>query len=165
MEASLGTGEPERQPGLILGGIGIIRRGGCYLIRLRPEGTVYAGYWEFPGGKCEPGETPEQATVRECREETGLDIVPCGLRRTIEHTYPHGRVRLAFFDCEPRDPTAEPEPRHGCRWVRPHELVQYRFPEATEEILDELAAEELSARGESHAGCSTVGRAGRVSPE
>ena len=42
--------------------IGLIRRGDRYLIRRRPEGTVYAGYWEFPGGKCEPGETPAEAT-------------------------------------------------------------------------------------------------------
>jgi mutator protein MutT len=137
----LETSASEHQPGLTLGGIGIIRRAGWYLIRLRPVGTVYAGYWEFPGGKCEPGETPEQATVRECREETGLEVVPRRLRRVVEHTYPHGRVRLAFFDCELRDPTAEPEPVYGCRWVRPDELLQLRFPEANEEILAELAAE------------------------
>jgi 8-oxo-dGTP diphosphatase len=134
-------GPVEPQPKVILGGIGIIRRGGYYLIRRRPEGTVYAGYWEFPGGKCEPDETPEQATVRECREETGLDVVAGRLRRIVEHTYPHGRVRLAFFDCEPCDPTAEPEPGHGCRWVRPSELEHYRFPEANEEILRDLREE------------------------
>jgi mutator protein MutT len=128
------------EPGLILGAIGIIHRAGWCLIRRRPAGTVYAGYWEFPGGKCEPGETPEQTAVRECREETGLVVVARRLRRVVEHTYPHGRVRLAFFDCEPCDPTAEPEGRHGCRWVRPSELEQFRFPEANEAILAELAA-------------------------
>ncbi|HKI18797.1 MAG TPA: NUDIX domain-containing protein, partial [Isosphaeraceae bacterium] len=49
-------------------GIGIIRRGDRFLVRQRPAGTVYAGYWEFPGGKCESGEEPARATVRECFE-------------------------------------------------------------------------------------------------
>ena len=56
-------------------GIGIIRREGRFLVRQRPEGTVYAGFWEFPGGKCEPGESPAAATARECLEETGLTVV------------------------------------------------------------------------------------------
>ena len=56
-------------------GIGIIRRGDRFLVRQRPAGTVYAGYWEFPGGKCEPGEDPAAATARECLEETGLTVV------------------------------------------------------------------------------------------
>jgi len=126
---------------LILGGIGIIRRADRFLIRVRPEGTVYAGYWEFPGGKREPGETLEQATARECLEETGLQVAVGALRRVIEHAYPHGRVRLSFFDCTPVDPTAEPPAEHRCRWVKAEELRNYRFPEANEEILEELVRE------------------------
>ena len=136
-------GEPntEPEPGPTLVGIGIIRRADRYLIRARPPGTVYAGYWEFPGGKVEPGETPEQTTVRECLEETGLAVVADRLRAVIEHTYPHGRVRLHVFDCLPVDPSAEPGPAHDCRWVVANELASYRFPEANEEILAQLAAE------------------------
>jgi len=122
-------------------GIGIIRHRGRFLIRERPPGTVYAGYWEFPGGKVEPGETPEQATVRECREETGLDVVASRLRAEVEHVYPHGRVKLHFFDCRPAEPSAEPDPEHGCRWVPALELAGYRFPEANEEILRQLLSE------------------------
>ena len=85
-------------------GIGLIRRGDEVLVRRRPEGTVYAGYWEFPGGKCEPGESPAETTVRECLEETGLTVVVDRLRRVIEHHYPHGHVRLHFFDCVPGTP-------------------------------------------------------------
>ncbi len=72
--------EPESQPEAeadgppIAVGIGLIARSGRYLVRQRPDGTAMAGYWEFPGGKCEPGEPPEAAVVRECREETGLDV-------------------------------------------------------------------------------------------
>jgi 8-oxo-dGTP diphosphatase len=120
-------------------GIGLIRRGDRFLIRRRPEGTVYAGYWEFPGGKCEPGETPEQTTIRECLEETGVHVVVETLRRVIEHHYPHGHVRLFFFDCEPVDARSEPSAESGCRWVSAGELPGLRFPEANEEILEELA--------------------------
>jgi 8-oxo-dGTP diphosphatase len=120
-------------------GIGLIRRGETYLVRLRPEGTVYAGYWEFPGGKCEPGETPAQATIRECLEETGLAVAVNRLRRVIEHHYPHGHVRLHFFDCVPADPSAEPAKGSGCRWVRAAELAHLRFPEANQSVLEELS--------------------------
>jgi 8-oxo-dGTP diphosphatase len=132
---------PEPGPGVVLGGIGIIRRADRFLIRVRPEGTVYAGYWEFPGGKCEPGETPEQAAIRECLEETGILVVIEGLRRVIEHHYPHGHVRLYFFDCTPADGGTEPSQEHGCRWIPASELPILRFPEANEEILEELAVD------------------------
>ncbi len=130
---------PEKRPTLV--GIGIVRRArdGRYLIRERPAGTVYAGYWEFPGGKVEPGETPEQATIRECLEETGLTVAAVRLRAVVEHTYSHGFVRLHFIDCAPVDPDAEPFP--ACRWVAASELAGHRFPEANEAILAELAAE------------------------
>jgi mutator protein MutT len=139
------AGQTESRP--ILGGIGLIRRADRFLIRVRPEGTVYAGYWEFPGGKCEPGETLEQTTARECLEETGLHVAVGPLRRVIEHAYPHGRVRLHFFDCTPIDAAAEPAPEHQCRWVKAEELRQYRFPEANEEIIEALVTEAGESSG------------------
>ncbi len=120
-------------------GIGIVRRGDEFLVRLRPQGTVYAGYWEFPGGKCEPGESPSQTTARECLEETGLSVRVVGLRRVIEHHYPHGHVRLHFFDCVPEDTAAQPAADSGCRWVPANALAGLRFPEANEPILEELS--------------------------
>ena len=128
---------PARQP--IPVGIGIIHRDNRFLIRPRPEGTVYAGYWEFPGGKCEPGEDPAQATARECLEEVGLAVVVGQLRRVSTYNYPHGLVRLHFYDCTIRDPGAEPAVGSGFRWVRANRLSSLRFPEANEPILAELA--------------------------
>jgi 8-oxo-dGTP diphosphatase len=123
-------------------GIGLIRRGDAFLIRRRPAGTVYAGYWEFPGGKCEPGETPAQATARECLEETGLRIVVGPLRRTVTYRYPHGLVALSFHECTTEDPDAEPDPATGFRWVPIEHLAGLRFPEANEVILEELSRED-----------------------
>jgi mutator protein MutT len=122
-------------------GIGLIRRGDTFLIRQRPAGRVYAGYWEFPGGKCEPGESPAQATARECLEETGLRVIVGSLRRTVIHRYPHGLVELHFHDCTPEDPDAE-SPAESCfRWVPIERLPTLRFPEANEVIVEELARE------------------------
>jgi 8-oxo-dGTP diphosphatase len=122
-------------------GIGIIRRGREFLVRRRPPGTVYAGYWEFPGGKCKPGESPAEATCRECLEETGLAVAtehPRGVRR---HRYPHGLIELSFYDCRTIDPSDEPAPETGFRWIDVAELKTLRFPEANDEILAALIAE------------------------
>jgi 8-oxo-dGTP diphosphatase len=131
--------EPEDSP--IPVGIGIIRRGNHFLVRQRPAGTVYAGYWEFPGGKCEPGEAPAQATARECLEETGLRVVVGELRRVTTYRYPHGLVELFFHDCTTEHPYAEPSAESGFQWMFAGELLALRFPEANQAILDELARE------------------------
>jgi 8-oxo-dGTP diphosphatase len=125
----------------ILVGIGIIRRGGCFLVRKRPEGTVYAGFWEFPGGKCEPGESPAAATARECLEETGLTVVVGPLRRITVHRYSHGLVKLHFFDCTIEPPDALPRAGSGFEWASAGALTSLRFPEANDAILSELAQE------------------------
>lgn len=124
-------------------GIGLVGRAGRYLIRRRPPlpGSPMPGYWEFPGGKCDPGESPADAAARECREETGMSVVIRGRRAVITHVYPHGHVELHYFDCEPGDPDIEPDPGSGFCWVPARELLAYRFPEANEAIVAELASE------------------------
>jgi 8-oxo-dGTP diphosphatase len=127
-------------------GIALILRRGCALIRRRPPGTAMAGYWEFPGGKCEPGESPAAATARECREEIGLDVVVGRLRREISHRYPHAWVHLSYFDCLTVNPGAEPDPSTGFRWVAAGSLAGLAFPEANEPILLDLACEAAEDR-------------------
>jgi 8-oxo-dGTP diphosphatase len=73
------------------------RRDGAVLLAQRLPGTPYAGYWEFPGGKLEPGETALQALHREIREELGVDIVRAHPWITQHYNYPHANVELAFF--------------------------------------------------------------------
>ncbi|MCE4557151.1 NUDIX domain-containing protein [Roseateles cellulosilyticus] len=69
---------------------------GRFLLTSRPEGKVYAGYWEFPGGKVEAGETVEQALARELREELGIRIGATHPWQVLVMDYPHARVRLNF---------------------------------------------------------------------
>jgi len=129
----------ERATRPIAVGIALVGRRGSYLVRQRLPGTAMAGYWEFPGGKCEPGESPPAATARECREEVGLEVVVGPLRREVEHRYPHDWVRLSYYDCVTSVPDAEPDPSTGFRWVRAEALAGLRFPEANEPVLSELA--------------------------
>ncbi len=124
-------------------GIGLIAREGSYLIRRRPPlpGSPMPGLWEFPGGKCEPGESPEAATARECLEEAGFEVVVGPLRRQITHRYPHGLVELHYFVGKPAEPGAEPSPESGFRWVPAGELAGLPFPEANGPILEELGGQ------------------------
>jgi 8-oxo-dGTP diphosphatase len=70
---------------------------GSVLLAQRPAGKAYAGYWEFPGGKLEPGETPRHALERELAEELGLEVVAASPWITSRYAYPHARVELNFF--------------------------------------------------------------------
>jgi 8-oxo-dGTP diphosphatase len=82
-----------------------------FLLTSRPEGKVYAGYWEFPGGKVEPGETVEQALRRELHEELGITIGPAHPWQVALHDYPHALVRLHF--CKVYDWSGRFERREG----------------------------------------------------
>ena len=87
----------------------IQRPDGRFLLAQRPAGKVYAGYWEFPGGKIEPGEPAERALARELHEELGIDVRACYPWVTREFIYPHGHVRLNFFRV--LEWLGEPQPR------------------------------------------------------
>jgi 8-oxo-dGTP diphosphatase len=121
-------------------GIGLIGRGGRYLIRRRPEGSAMAGYWEFPGGKCEAGEAPEAATARECLEEVGVGVVVGELVHRVIHRYPHGLVELNYFLCATRPVDAEPLAASGFDWILAGDLPSYRFLEANDVVIADLAA-------------------------
>ena len=77
--------------------VGVLVRGDdSFLLTSRPEGKAYAGFWEFPGGKLEAGETVEQALRRELQEEIGITIQNCTLWKTECIDYPHALVQLNF---------------------------------------------------------------------
>ncbi len=85
----------ERMPVDVAVGV-LIDGQGRFLLTSRPEGKVYAGYWEFPGGKVEAGETIEAALRRELHEELGITIGPAQPWQVLLMDYPHARVRLHF---------------------------------------------------------------------
>ncbi|BDB25538.1 NUDIX hydrolase [Cupriavidus sp. TA19] len=96
MDKPAGTaGNPPRKVTEVAVGV-LVQPDGRFLLAQRPAGKPYEGYWEFPGGKLEPGETVEAALARELHEELGLDITACERWHVLEHDYPHAYVRLHF---------------------------------------------------------------------
>jgi mutator protein MutT len=125
--------------------IAVVEHEGRYLIGQRGPDVPLAGMWEFPGGKVHDGETPEQASVRECREETDLEIVVRSPLGRVTHEYEHGTVELFFFDCAPVD--SAQAPREPFRWVVRAELSRHAFPEANQRIVERLARGEVGQTG------------------
>ena len=127
------------------GAIGVVRRDGKVLIALRPAGKHLAGYWEFPGGRVEEGETAEQAVVREMREETGIDIRVSARGEAIDWDYGDKQVHLDVFLCD----WVKGEPRPiGCdavKWVEVRELAHHRFPAANDSLIQALLLTSTSA--------------------
>ena len=115
---------------------GIIRCGDKYLLGKRPLGKSQGGHWEFIGGKIEPGETPEQALARECREEIALGIVNETVRTSVVHEYEDRTIRLTLIDCEPasgEEPTALEHSELG--WFKPEEMDALDLCAADRELL------------------------------
>ncbi len=119
----------------------VILRDGHYLITRRQAGTHLAGYWEFPGGKVDAGETEHEALSRELQEELGAGASLGDLILRTTHHYPERSVTLAFYACTL---TEEPLAVLGqeMRWVEPGELAGLEFPPADEELIARLSSGE-----------------------
>ena len=137
-------GSTEQRP-IVDVGVGVLfRPDGAFLLTSRPEGKVYAGYWEFPGGKLEAGETVEQALARELHEELGVEVDPTEVIRWREQLvdYPHALVRLHF--CKVMEWQGELTMREGqsFAWERLPVQVAPVLPGALP-VLEWLQAERL----------------------
>ena len=97
----------------------LLRPDGCYLLGQRAQDTVYAGYWEFPGGKVEPGETPAQALCRELDEELGIRVTHLRPWLRREHVYEHAHVRLHFFEIAAWEGELDDRVHSALAWVQP----------------------------------------------
>jgi len=117
---------------LLVSAVALIDADGRVLLAQRPEGKSMAGLWEFPGGKVEPGESPEAALVRELHEELGIDTwQSCLAPLTFaSHAYKDFHLLMPLFACRRWQGT--PHSREGQRltWVRPQELRNYPMPPA-----------------------------------
>jgi 8-oxo-dGTP diphosphatase len=122
----------------------LVRADGCFLLGQRPPGKPYAGYWEFPGGKIEAGETIHAALVRELHEELGINVLASAPWRVLEHDYPHAYVRLHLLKVTGWH--GEPTGREGqalC-WQRSPVDVAPLLPAAVP-MIEWLAAEDAPA--------------------
>jgi len=117
----------------------ILRPDGSFLMERRPPGKLDAGYWEFPGGKIEPGEAPDAAIARELHEELGIDIGAASPWITRVFEYPHGIVHLRFFRVF--EWRGEPHPREGqdIGWQTLDKLVSGPMLPANAPVLASLA--------------------------
>lgn len=120
--------------------VGLIWRRGRLLASQRPEGKAHEGYWEFPGGKLEQGESPQEALTRELAEELGIGVRECHFWKSIRHAYEdHGiRVQLHFFHVTSF--AGEPCAREGqnMRWVTPAEAADLPLLPADTELVSTL---------------------------
>jgi 8-oxo-dGTP diphosphatase len=112
----------------------VIERGGCLLVTRRLRGTHLEGYWEFPGGKCDAGESLEACLARELREELAVDATVGVEILATSHDYPERRVELHFFECELRgDPV--PQMNQDMQWVPREALASLKLPSADDELV------------------------------
>lgn len=117
---------------------GFMRKEGKILVGQRPENHSLAGQWEFPGGKIEIGETPEQALARELSEELGIQAEIGDLKLACTHSYSDVGIVILFF--EVLYWKGQPKAQHHLmlEWIYPEELKLRNIPEANRKILDKI---------------------------
>lgn len=127
--------------------VGILQHRGRVLIQKRPASGLMPNLWEFPGGKIQPGESPEQALIREFREELELEVRCRERLASIRHNYTSFRVLLHAFLCRPADSRPKPVLRSAvdARWVAVEEFDQYAFPAANRKLIDLVSGRKPAA--------------------
>jgi len=115
---------------------------GRVLLAERPAGKSMAGLWEFPGGKVEAGERPEETLIRELKEELGIVVSePCLAPLTFaSHVYPHFHLLMPLYVCRRWEGTVAPQEGQRLAWVRPNRLRDYPMPPADEPLVSHLMA-------------------------
>ena len=109
-----------------------------FLICQRPAHKARGLLWEFVGGKVEPGESREQALIRECQEELAVTVRPDGIFMEVEHAYPDILIHLTLFHAEITEGVPQMLEHHDMKWITPEQIPGYDFCPADAEILERL---------------------------
>ena len=120
----------------------LIDADGRVLLAQRPEGKAMAGLWEFPGGKVEPGERPEQSLIRELKEELGISVSEdCLAPLTFaSHSYPDFHLLMPLYVCRRWEGTVTATEGQQLAWARPNRLRDYEMPPADVPLISHLIA-------------------------
>ncbi|HCL64183.1 MAG TPA: 8-oxo-dGTP diphosphatase MutT [Rhizobium sp.] len=127
----------DTKPILLVAACALVDADGRVLLAQRPEGKTLAGLWEFPGGKVEAGETPEETLIRELEEELGITTrAPCLAPLTFaSHSYESFHLLMPLFICRRFEGFAHGREGQAIRWVRPQALRDYPMPPADEPLI------------------------------
>lgn len=125
------------KPILLVAAAALVDRDNRVLISKRPEGKSLAGLWEFPGGKVDAGETPEEALRRELAEELGIEVCETCLApfTFASHTYKDFHLLMPLFLCRNWEGEAEPREGQEIAWVRAKRLADYPMPPADAPLI------------------------------
>ncbi|HMO29217.1 (deoxy)nucleoside triphosphate pyrophosphohydrolase [Enterovirga sp.] len=125
---------------LLVAAVALIDADGRVLISERPAGKALAGLWEFPGGKVEAGERPEETLIRELREEIGIEVAePCLAPLTFaSHPYEDFHLLMPLYACRRWQGTARPLEGQRLAWVKPAKLRDYPMPPADAPLIPAL---------------------------
>jgi 8-oxo-dGTP diphosphatase len=120
--------------------VALVDAAGCVLLARRPAGKPMAGLWEFPGGKLQPGETPETALVRELEEELGIEVAPAALAPLtfVSHAYETFHVLLLLYLCRRWRGDITAREGQGLAWVSAAGLEDYAMPAADRPLVAAL---------------------------
>ena len=120
------------RPVVLVAAVALVDVDGRVLLAQRPEGKAMAGLWEFPGGKIDPGETPEAALIRELGEELGIDVQASCLApfSFASHAYPDFHLLMPLYVCRRWSGIVTAREGQRLAWVRPERLADYPMPPA-----------------------------------
>ena len=116
----------------------LIRRGDRFLICQRPENKARPLLWEYVGGKVEPGETKEEALIRECREELDITLSVQEPYMDVTHVYPDITIHMTLFNAQIEKGEPKLLEHHDLKWIRPDEIPLYEFCPADKDINERI---------------------------